>query len=60
MNQCPTAFEELVPDRLRDIQRRQISGAERRDEQHKLQIRHAGIVDIQRLHDGAIIGVQRD
>lgn len=56
MNQCPTTLEELVSDRLRNIQRRQIGRAERRHEQHKLQIRHTGIVDIQRLHDGAIIG----
>lgn len=36
MNQRPTAFKEVISDRLRNVERGQIRRAEGRDEQHEL------------------------
>ena len=36
VNQRPTAFKEVISDRLRNIERGQIRRAEGRDEQHEL------------------------
>ncbi len=55
MGECPAPIEHRPAQVFRDVHRVQIGRAERRHEEDELQIRHAGILDIKRLHVAAII-----
>ena len=50
LSQGPATIKNSLPKVLRDIDRGEISSAERRHEQDKLKIRHSRVLNIKRLH----------
>ncbi len=52
----PAAIKDRLSQFFRDIDRRQIRGAERGDEQDELEIRHSGILNIERGHGRSLSG----
>ena len=55
MDERPTAIENGSSEIFGNIDRAQVGRAQGRDEKDELQIRHAGIVDLERLHRVRII-----
>lgn len=55
MDERPAPIENRSSQVFRDVDVVQIRRAEGRHEEDKLQVRHSGILDIERLHDAAII-----
>lgn len=53
-DQRPTAVEHPTPEVFRHIQSSKTGGAQSRHQQDKLQVRHAGTLDIQGLHNDNI------
>lgn len=51
VNQCPTAIKDRLSKVFGHIDGREICCAESRHEQDKLEVRHFGIVNIERWHD---------
>ena len=47
MEKRPTPVEDCAPKVFGNVDRGQIGGAESGDKEHKLQIRHAGILDVE-------------
>lgn len=56
MKQRPATVEYRPPKVVGEIDRPDVGRAERGHKKHELQVRHAGMVDIERLHQDAIIG----
>ncbi|TKS60455.1 MAG: hypothetical protein EWM72_01345 [Nitrospira sp.] len=55
MGERPAPIENRSPQVFRDVDLVRIGRAEGRYEEDKLQVRHPRILDIERLHDTAII-----
>jgi hypothetical protein len=55
MDKRPTAIENGSSEIFGNIDRPQVGRAQGRDEEDELQVRHAGIVDLKRLHSVSII-----
>lgn len=60
MDEGPTAIKNHSPEVIRNVDRVQVSRAEGCYKEDKLQVRHAWILDIERLHNAAIIDRDRD